>query len=188
MTDAAAGPDAAGPWAEVLADAAAITDQYRDRGWDVTVVEPRDVAPAETADRGGFAVLVADDEYDRVADRVGDASAGDGDGAGAAATGDGGDGDGTGAVDAGGRFDDAEVYRRGLDDAVLAIAVERDPASEVAVVVPLYYLAAEARAALEAAQEGGELLLHLRPESSEDWVTFSHDDPSLFVPDDAKTQ
>lgn len=147
----------ASAWKDLLADAEAIAEEYRDRGWEVLTVEPGDVAPVTKEERFGFSVLLPDSEYDAVEDLVDRDAAG---------------------------FGEAEVYRRSVGNTVFALAVELDETTETAVVVPLYYVPAETEAVLETAAEEGELLVHLRPLSIENWVTFSHDDPSLFVPGD----
>lgn len=149
-------------WQECLEDATAIANEYRERGWDVVTVSSRDVTPWTEADddgrsTSGFSVLAPDDEFDAL----------------------------RGAVDRGeARFDAAEIYRRVAGSGVLTLAVELDSATETAAVIPLYYRLEEASEALESALERGELLLRVRPTSHEDWVTFTHDDPALFAPDD----
>lgn len=146
-------------WTDLLDDAAAIAAEYREEGWEVRTVEPGDVTPIDDADhdRFGLSVLVPGSEYDALEELV--------------------ERDGI-------SFDAAEVYRRSVGGTAFAIAVERDEASEAAVVVPLYYSSGEASAVLETALERGELRIHLRPLSIENWVTFEHDEPALFVPED----
>ncbi|WP_290817849.1 hypothetical protein [Halovivax sp.] len=158
------GPDDSSPWAELLADAESIADEYRADGWTVERLRTRDVAPWRTDEEpagddaaGGFLTLVGDESFDEIEARVAE-----------------------------GTFASAEVYRRRVGDAVLAIAVELDAPTETAVVVPLYYRPEEARAALDAAGAAGELQVRVRPEGRDDWLTFVHDDPELFEPDDPR--
>ncbi|RQG91375.1 hypothetical protein EA462_05205 [Natrarchaeobius halalkaliphilus] len=154
-------------WAEVVADAGAITEEYRDRDWDVVVLEPADISPVEDGDRTGFDVVVSDAEYDLVETLV--------------------EGDD-------GSFTDADVYYRPSDgsDRRFALVLERDEASETAVCIPLTYSISSARSVLEGALLDEELLVHVRTlrsdtddddheDRSKQWVTFSHDDPSLFL-------
>ena len=162
------------PWAELLADADAIADEYREAGLTVDAVEPRDVVPwtepvPDNADeddpngnepngddsddsgrRGGFAVLVDEETFDRLQALVEDH-----------------------------RFGAAEVYRRRVADVTLVIAVEIDTPSSRAIVLALYHREGEATDALAAAHEAGEL--HVRiGHDGDDWLTFVHEDPGLF--------
>lgn len=157
--------DGEGSWTELLEDAAAIADEYRNRGWTVVAADTRDVVPWTATDggndagkpAGGFTALLPDaafDELETLVERDGAA------------------------------FDAAEVYRRSVGDAVLAIAVELDAATDAAVVLPLYYRPDEASDALATALDRGELLVRVRSVSRDEWVTFAHDDPALFVADE----
>ncbi len=76
-------------------------------------------------------------------------------------------------------FEAAEVYRRIVDDTAAVVAIELDERTQTAVVVPMQYSLSRVESPLEA----DDLLVHVRPSSLENWVTFSHDDPSLFFPD-----
>ncbi|ARS89873.1 DUF7529 family protein [Natrarchaeobaculum aegyptiacum] len=168
MTDDATGPaDAPEPeWSELLADAADIADRYREVGWDAIVCDPADVAPNTNGERFGLEVAVAD-ETTELLDSLLEREV---------------------------TFDDAEVYYRPGDgaDQRVALAVERATGAETAVFVPLTYSIAAARPVFETALLEGELLIHLRPVDSaagaladaddpDTWVTFAHDDPSLFL-------
>ncbi|MEY7850405.1 hypothetical protein AB7C87_14550 [Natrarchaeobius sp. A-rgal3] len=162
-------------WTELLEDAASIAEEYREDGWDAVVLEPVDVVPSEREGRVGFDVRVSDVEYGLLEALI----------------------ENDDVV-----FADAEVYYRPAAgaDRRFALAVERDAASETAVCVPLTYSVDEARSVLEAALLEGELLVHVRSAGSNEsadaggsdsepptdgdpaeWVTFSHDDPSLFL-------
>ena len=145
-------------WIDLLEDADTIAETYRERGWDVIVLEPEAVSPSEADDRFGFDAVVSDAEYDLLESLV-----------------DGGDV----------TIDDAEVYYRPADgaDRRYALAVERDSETEAAVCVPLTYSIDEARPVLETALVEEELLLHVRPDEADPdrWVSFSHADPSLFL-------
>lgn len=153
MTDTSGAP-AAKLWEELLADAETIAEEYRERGWEVLSVRPGDVSPAEKDERFGLSVLVPDSEYDAVEAVVEreDVS-----------------------------FDAAEIYHRPMGNTTFALAVELDTDSETAVLVPLAYSVQEMRSVFETALEEGELSIHVRPLSIENWVSFAHDDPSLFV-------
>ncbi len=143
------------PWAEVLADATDIASEYREDGWTVEVVEPRDVAPwTGDGPHGGFVVLVDDDSFGALEPLV-----------------------------EAGTFGAAEVYRRSIGAATVVVLVELDAPTERAIVLPLYYRPDEADQALAAARTADELQVRLRPDGSDDWLTFVHDDPTLFGSD-----
>ncbi|SDQ21183.1 DUF7529 family protein [Natronobacterium texcoconense] len=150
-------------WSELCEDATGIADRYRENGWDVVVLDPVAVTPHDGDDRSGLEVQVSDEEYDLVETLVDDGSA---------------------------SFGDAEVYYRpadegddpdALEDRRFAIVVERDAENEIAVCLPLTYSIADARETLEDALVDEELLIHVHAGADDRWVTFSHDDPSLFL-------
>ncbi|SFB67501.1 hypothetical protein SAMN05444422_10146 [Halobiforma haloterrestris] len=178
-------------WDELRADAIGIADRYRENGWDALVLEPIAADPVpnaeaepqpdvdgveggpDSAPRGesqpGLEARVSREEYEPL----------------------------EGLVDADDvTFGDAEVYYRpaestggdasdetDLEDRRFAIVVERDGESETAVCLPLAYSIGEARPVLERALVDEELLIRVRAETDEEnrWVTFSHEDPSLFL-------
>lgn len=157
MTDdfeSAVDPDYS-PWTDLLADAEAIAAEYRDDDWTVDVVAPQDVAPwtgsAADAAAGGFVVLVDDESFDELRPVVADRP-----------------------------FGAAEIYQRSVADAILLILVELDAPTERAIVLPLYYRSGEADDALSGATDAGELQVRIRPDGGDDWLTFVHDDPTLF--------
>ncbi|WP_394740589.1 DUF7529 family protein [Natronococcus roseus] len=149
-------PTATPEWEELIADAGEIAAEYRENGWDAVVLEPIDVTPVEQSDRTGLDVTIAESAYDRVADLVGSDDV---------------------------SFGDAEVYYRPAEgeDQRFALVVERDERSESAVLVPVTYALSESRAVFERALHEEELHIHVRPEVADEWVIFSHDDPSLFL-------
>ncbi|MCU4741042.1 DUF7529 family protein [Natronoglomus mannanivorans] len=152
------GPDAES-WSAFLEEAGAVADEYRDDGWDVIDVQPGDVTPVDVPDheRFGFSVLVPDSEYDAVESFVEDESI---------------------------AFETSEVFYHTAGETVFVLAVELDETAETAVVIPLYYRRPRTRELVTTALENGELPVHVRRLSVDQWVTFAHDEPSLFVPDD----
>lgn len=179
-------PTAIPEWDDLLEDAGILAKNYREEGWDVVVLEPTSVvaragdedraddAAEEGADpetprsdgRVGFEVTVSEPEYDLLASLV--------------------EGDAT--------FGDAEVYYRPAEGGVrrFTLVVERDQASETAVCVPLTYAIDDARPLLERALAAEDLQIHVLPgagrtrddeaaDEPDGWVTFAHDDPSLFL-------
>ncbi|OLZ42045.1 hypothetical protein A6E15_14165 [Natrinema saccharevitans] len=151
-----AGTDAA--WDDLLEDAAEIAEEYREEGWDAVVLEPADVSPVESDDRTGLDVAVSQSAYELVEGLIED-------------------GDVTIAA--------ADVYYRPLEegdgDRRVALAVERDEETETAVLVPLVYDITACRSVFETALLEAELLVHVAADPVAGRVTFSHDDPSLFL-------
>lgn len=147
-------------WDELLADAAAIAEEYRENGWDAVVLEPDAVEPVEREDRTGFDVRVSAEEYALLESLIDD-------------------GDVT--------ITAAEVYYRPPatdDEGRIALAVERDEDTETAAFVPLTYDIDASRSVFETALQEERLLLHVTSATDDDsnaWVSFSHDDPSLFL-------
>lgn len=150
-------------WTELLEDAAVIAEEYRDDGWDAVVLEPEAVVPVERDSRTGFDVRVSSEAFDLVESLVE-----------------------TGDV----TVTAADVYYRPPDDDTdrrVALVVERDEETETAVFVPLAYDLAASRPVFEAALEAERLQVHVTPTpeneaiDADGWVSFSHDDPSLFL-------
>ncbi|WP_254762988.1 DUF7529 family protein [Natrinema marinum] len=145
-------------WVDLLEDARAIAEEYREDGWDAVVVEPAAVSPVDSDDRFGLDVSVSAQEYDAVAGLIEE-----------------------GAV----TITAADVYYRPLaddgSDRRVALAVERDEDSETAIFVPLSYDISDARSVFETALVEEELLIHVLADPESGWVSFSHDDPSLFL-------
>lgn len=157
MTDAEDDAEA-NPWDELLEDAQSLAENYREAGWEAIVVRPTDVLAVDRGERPGLEALVTDDEYDPVAAAVDREEA---------------------------TFDRAEVYRRQAGENTHVLTVEADDATETAIVLPLTYTLEDAREVLETALDAGVLEVHVRPPALEDgWVSFAHDEPSLFVEDD----
>ena len=57
-------------WEDVLADADATAEEYREQGWEATVVHPGDVNPVP--DAGRLDVLLPGPEFDELRDRMDD--------------------------------------------------------------------------------------------------------------------
>ncbi|WP_114575951.1 hypothetical protein [Saliphagus sp. LR7] len=143
-------------WPTFLADAADIAAEYREAGWEVVECDPGDVTAVASTDhdRFGFSVLVADDEYEAIEELFDRAE-----------------------------FDSVEVFSHAVEGVVFVLAVERDEEREVAVTVPIFYRRAGSQDLFEVAEDRGELPIHLRTPSGDRWLTFSHDEPSLFAGD-----
>lgn len=165
MTDGGDAPTDDPRWDELLEDAAAVAEEYGDDGWDTAVLEPVgiDAIPPDGDERGGLEAIVSETEYgllEAVVERD----------------------DVT--------VDEAEVYYRPSegDDRRFALAVERDTSTGIAVCLPLTYrlTEGETHSVFETALADDELLVHVRSRGGADAdqrVTFSHDDPLLFLED-----
>uniref|UniRef100_A0A7D6CSV0 Uncharacterized protein n=1 Tax=Natrinema zhouii TaxID=1710539 RepID=A0A7D6CSV0_9EURY len=146
-------------WDDLLEDARAIAEEYReDGGWDAVVLEPNAISPVEESERTGLDVTVTAEEYEVVESLIEE-------------------GDVT--------ISAADVYYRPLteegSDRRVALAVERDEETETAVFVPLSYDIGDCRSVFETALVEEELLIHVTADPENGWVSFSHDDPSLFL-------
>lgn len=183
MTDDA--PTADPRWQELLEDAHEIAGEYRIGGWDAVVVEPHAVFPSERDERFGLAVHVSATEYELLETLVAN------------------DDVTFDEAEVYYRAADAEGEHA---DRRFALVVERDMDTEQAVCVPLTYSLSAAQSVFETALLEEELLVHVSARRSdavdsdagsdvdagpaaddtndaadEQWVTFSHDDPSLFL-------
>ena len=106
-----------------------------------------------TVDEQGLDVLVPGDEFETLESRTADAA-----------------------------FDTYEVYRAAESEMVFALVVLEDTETERAVCCPIYY----EREAIEGVRErigDGVLYTHIRPLNDDRMVTFSYEEPELFVPE-----
>lgn len=154
MSDNIEGPPA-NEWQTLLLEGEAVAEEHRDDGWDVELLRPGDVTVVEDGERRGISVLVPDSQYESIKQLV--------------------------------RRDDlvprtSEVFRNVVNDHVLLLAVEKDSVTNNAVVIPLAYSLETARTVVEIAKKEDQLDVHVRALSLDDWVTFLHDDASLFGP------
>ncbi len=144
-------------WPAMQEDVDALAAEFRDRGWDVIEIHPGDVvslAPGEH-DRWGLDVLTPDDELEAVAAAVEEAA-----------------------------FDELDVYRRVEGSYVFVLVVARDAPTERAILIPAYFRRDAAAPLRGYARERGEIHVHLRPLTRTPVITFSHDEPALFFPED----
>ncbi|XVH32685.1 DUF7529 family protein [Haloferacaceae archaeon DSL9] len=148
-----------GAWDELVDAMGDRAAADRDDGWETLELHTGDVTPlpGPRSDRSlvGFNVLVPGDEFAALEARIEDAT-----------------------------IDEYEVYRRQVGNLVLLLLVVRDAAAEFAAYVPLYYGVEAGMGLIEAAEEAGELGTYVRPLSNDRHVAFSHDDPTLFFPDE----
>ena len=148
-------PAVADRWRELLDDAETTAEGYRADGYRTLVVHPGDVTPL-SGTPFGLDVVAPPDEYGTLEALVDDAA-----------------------------FEASDVYRTEVDDVRLLIIVVEGAtggdATDAAVVVPAF-LPVDAGDDLAArAREEGVMYTHVRPPAEDARVTFTHDDPELFL-------
>lgn len=144
-------------WLQVIDEMEATAEAYRDRGWEAEVIHPGDVVTfTEAKGRQGLELLAPDNEFDAAA----------------------------GLFDACDGFSSAEVYRA-VDGATvyLVIALE-DTETGGALCLPAYYSHADDTAFVKMLRESDAIPIHVRPLDERRILTFSHQDPSLLLPDE----
>lgn len=154
--------DALPHWERVMEDMAATAEEYRDGGWDAHEVHPGDVglfANRDEEGRTGIDLLAPDNEFDPVAD----------------------------AFDAADGFSDAQVFRADTGSSVFFVVALESPETETVVLLPAYYSPPEHEDFMDMIHEEGEVRIHVRPLNERRVLTFTHDDPSLFLPDHSET-
>ncbi|MFQ3319064.1 MAG: hypothetical protein ACI8UR_002079 [Natronomonas sp.] len=137
-------------WQELLDDAAAVADEYRENGWETLVLSTGDVTPLAD-DPFGLDVVAPTEEFEALEALVEGAS-----------------------------FDTSHVFRDEDDGLrFLIIAIEASDHG-AAVVVPAFLSLDEEASLAERAQTEGTMYTHVRPPDSGGRVTFTHDEPELF--------
>ena len=141
---------AADRWSELIAEAEAAAEEYREDGWESIVVHTGDVTPLFD-DPFGLDVLSPGSEFEAVRTLADSVS-----------------------------FDTSHVHRGGEGNVrFLLIAVEASAERRV-VLVPAYLSLEAARRLETRSREAGAMYTHVRPLSDDDRVTFSHEDPEPF--------
>lgn len=140
-------------WQAVIAEATAIADEYRDRGWNARELHPGDSVLVDSELRTGLDVLLPGPEYDALESLTENCT-----------------------------FADVDVFRAAEDGRHYLLVVEKDPASETAALVPAFYDPGSGRNALETIRSNGELRLFCR-RLNDDYVEFVHDDVEPFLPE-----
>jgi hypothetical protein len=149
-------------WEAVIDDMEATATEYREQGWEAVELHPGDVTPlpptrggdALDDDRVGLDVLVPDNEFEAVESAAADAT-----------------------------FDSYEAYRAQAGSVVFAVVAIEATADGRAVLVPLYYRAADARVMTRRARERGSLDLYVRPLADDRRVVFTQEAPELILPE-----
>lgn len=144
-------------WSQVIEDMEATAAAYREDGWDAVVIHPGDVATFTQANRRrGFDLLAPDNEFEE-----------------AAALFDRCDG-----------FKSAEVYRAVENAVVYLVIAMEDSDEEGALCVPAYYSHADDTDFVEMLETAETVPIHVRPLNQRRILTFTHQNPSLFLPDE----
>ncbi|WP_435361448.1 DUF7529 family protein [Haloarchaeobius sp. DFWS5] len=144
-------------WEQVVEDMEATAEEYREEGWAAIECHPGDVAAvADDIGRTGLDVLLPDNEFDDV----------------------------QAAYEAEGAFDEVEVFRAEEGGVVFAVAALLNRTTETALLVPLYYDTTSSQEFLQLVKEEGELRVHLRPLDQREVITFTQQNPELFLPGD----
>lgn len=144
-------------WEDVLADMEGTAESYREEGYSVLEIHPGDVATPDGTQEGrwGLDVLVPDDEFDELKRKT---------------------------QHEGVSFDESEVFRATMSGLVVLVVTMLDHDNEEAIVFPAYYDIDQDQELLDRVSETGKMPTHLRPLDLETRVTFTHQDPSLFLP------
>lgn len=144
-------------WEQVMEDMEATAEEYRDRGWQAIPIHPGDVAVfSEDLDRTGIELLPPDNEFDELAEAFDDA----------------------------GGFESAQVLRAETKGSVYVVVVLEDEPTETAVLLPAYYSPGEQEDFVDMIKSEGEVRIHVRPLDERRVLTFTHQDPELFLPEE----
>lgn len=151
--------DVVSHWDVVIEEMAATAEEYADEGWTTVTLHPGDVsvsAGEKPNANTGFDVLVPGEEFRALRAAVEDRT-----------------------------FDSYEVLRTVEQGIVFLLTVLTDAEDDVAVFVPAYYDVDETDALQVAVEnDDGRLRTHVRQLREGERVEFSHEDPSLFFPEE----
>lgn len=149
----------AATWGDVLADMEATAEGFEEDGWETLEIHPGDVTVLEggEGERFGLDVLVADNEYEAVQDRI----------------------------ESGFDVDEYEVFTANDEGYVFVLVALKDRDRRTALFVPMYYSVSgkSTYLMLKRAKERGVIHTYLRRLDGE-YIEFTHDDPELFQPSD----
>ena len=142
-------------WQALLEDAETTAAEYAADGYETLVVHPGDVTPV-TGEPYGLDVLAPGDEFEALEALVGRAT-----------------------------FDTSHVYHADEGETRLLVVVVEGTADDgdgdVAVVVPAFLAVDRTPELARQATDEGVMYTHVRPLSDDSRVTFTHDDPELFL-------
>lgn len=144
-----------GHWETVVEEMEETAAQYRTAGWETVELHPGDVTVVPADhEQFGIVAVAPDDEFDELVARVDGRS-----------------------------FDSYETFRGETEEMVFLLVVVESDDGDVAVFLPAYY---ERTPDGEGELRGheGELYTRVRNLQGDEVVTFSHEDPAPFFPDE----
>ncbi len=143
-------------WERLIDDMAATAQEYREQGWRAIELHPGDVSVFPGDDgRRGFELLPPDDEFDAASE----------------------------AFDESDGFDGAEVFRAVEGGVVYVLVVLESPETETALLAPAYYDHGQETEFVDMLESADAVPIHVRPLNERRVLTFTHREPSLFVPE-----
>jgi len=147
--------DPTAPWERLLDVVADAADEYRDAGRAVVAVEPTDVSVTPPGQGPfGLVLVVSDAAHAELVE-----------------------------LTAAHEFRTADVFRQVTDDVVLLALALESADGEAAVLLPAYYERTKGEEG-QLRDHDGALFTHVRGLGGTDVVTFEHDEPSAFFPDE----
>lgn len=139
-------------WDQVVADMAATADELEGEGWTTLQLHPGDVTLLTDAEDRGIDVVLPNPEFEDLES----------------------------LVESGARFAEYDVYRAGGAEMGYALVVAKDPGTETAVLVPLYYRVQELRP-IAGMEETMPIFLRVLTEET---IRLDLADPDLLLPED----
>jgi hypothetical protein len=79
-------------------------------------------------------------------------------------------------------FESAQVFRADPGGSIFLVIALENPGTETVALLPAYYSPVEHNEFVEMIRDEGEVRTHVRPLDERRILTFTHDDPSLFLP------
>jgi hypothetical protein len=144
-----------GRWEAMVEEMAATAEQYRDEGWEAVTLHPGDVTVVPAGhEQFGLVSVVSDDEFETLLSVVEDRT-----------------------------FSAYEVYCDATDAMVFLLVVTESDDGEAVVLSPGYYERTPDGEG-ELRSHDGDLFTRVRNLAGDDVVTFSHEDPDPFFPDE----
>jgi hypothetical protein len=144
--------EASTAWRQLVDETEEMAVQYRDRGWEATVVHPGDITAVHADDQFGLNALAPDSEYDEVRSLV-EAH----------------------------EFDQSHVYRRDDQELRFFLCVFEASEADLAVLVPAYATETDLDMLYPRAHSAGEMRVFVRPLEYDERATLTVADPDLFL-------
>lgn len=143
-------------WERLIEDMEATAAEYREQGWSAVEIHPGDVSTfSGEQDRRGFELLPPDDEFNNAA----------------------------AAFDECDGFEAGEVYRAVEGGVVYVLVVLEAPETKTALLLPAYYNHGQETDFVEMLESTDSVPIHVRPLDERRVLTFTYNEPSLFLPE-----